>query len=229
MDADKVTVYVLQLEDGYYYVGKTTKPVDERYNEHVRGNGSAWTRLHKPINIFARYENCDVFDEDKVTKKMMMVCGIDYVRGGAYVQVELKTEHRDLIQYELDHARGACFTCHRIGHYVDDCSVNPKRKASVQVVICERCGYNHPTENCYATKTITGIPLPVGPKMSYLVNAVRAPIDEPPINQVAALSLKETPLEAPHTEKPPPKQELYTHMADLYSQLAEAHKKLSLQ
>jgi predicted GIY-YIG superfamily endonuclease len=36
------TVYVLQLEDGKYYVGKTAD-LPKRFKEHREGNGAAWT------------------------------------------------------------------------------------------------------------------------------------------------------------------------------------------
>ena len=44
-------VYVLELEDGYFYCGVTTN-LNLRYCQHFTGRGGAkWTRLHKPIRI----------------------------------------------------------------------------------------------------------------------------------------------------------------------------------
>ena len=37
------TVYALKLEQEKYYIGKTNKPMSERYQEHVDGIGSSWT------------------------------------------------------------------------------------------------------------------------------------------------------------------------------------------
>ena len=36
-------IYILKLEGGNYYVGKTDNPT-KRYQEHVEGKGSAWTK-----------------------------------------------------------------------------------------------------------------------------------------------------------------------------------------
>jgi len=37
----EVTVYVLQLENGKYYVGITARKVDQRFDEHADGHKSA--------------------------------------------------------------------------------------------------------------------------------------------------------------------------------------------
>ena len=42
-------VYVLELEDQKYYVGKSSLK-DERIQRHRNGYGSAWTKKYKPIN-----------------------------------------------------------------------------------------------------------------------------------------------------------------------------------
>jgi predicted GIY-YIG superfamily endonuclease len=45
-------IYILKLEGGKYYVGKTNN-VDQRLQQHFDGTfGSAWTRLHRPIALF---------------------------------------------------------------------------------------------------------------------------------------------------------------------------------
>ena len=40
----------LKLDEEKYYVGKSNN-VKKRYKEHITGNGSAWTRMYKPISI----------------------------------------------------------------------------------------------------------------------------------------------------------------------------------
>ena len=77
----KVTIYTLSLEDGKYYVGKTTDPVN-RIVQHYQGIGSKWTEMHRPIDLHAHFEGDD-FDEDKTVKQMMQKHGIDKVRGGS--------------------------------------------------------------------------------------------------------------------------------------------------
>ena len=67
---DKILIYVLLLNDNCYYIGKTTKHVDERFNEHMKGS-AAWTTLHTPIKIIETLNTTNPMDEDSVTKKYM--------------------------------------------------------------------------------------------------------------------------------------------------------------
>ena len=64
---EPLTIYVLQLENNKYYVGKTTQ-LDFRIQNHDNGIGSAWTKKYKPIKILKLFPNCDNYDEDKYTK-----------------------------------------------------------------------------------------------------------------------------------------------------------------
>ena len=45
-----VYIYILQLEQGKYYIGKTNNP-QFRIDSHFNFNGSAWTTKYKPIQI----------------------------------------------------------------------------------------------------------------------------------------------------------------------------------
>ena len=65
-----VYIYILQLEEGKYYVGKTNNP-QFRLEEHFNSNGSAWTKLYKPITLLELKPNCDDYDEDKITRQYM--------------------------------------------------------------------------------------------------------------------------------------------------------------
>ncbi len=80
----KQKIYVIECQQGKYYVGKS-KDVDARLSEHFTNNGSERTKLYKPIKVVGRYNNCDVFDEDKYTIKMMEKYGVNNVRGGSFV------------------------------------------------------------------------------------------------------------------------------------------------
>lgn len=80
-------IYTLELEDGKWYVGKSDDAV-KRYQQHKGGDGSAWTKLHKPVRIYEIIVGDD-FDEDKITKKLMAEHGIDNVRGGSYIKPTL--------------------------------------------------------------------------------------------------------------------------------------------
>src|SRR5579885_3378525 len=65
----KNVIYVLELENDKYYIGKAkNNTVDERIAQHFGGIGSEWFKIYKPINIKIIYHNCDDFDEDKYVK-----------------------------------------------------------------------------------------------------------------------------------------------------------------
>ena len=83
-----VFIYILELENKKYYVGKTTNP-DFRLEQHFNNSGSQWTKKYKPIKILELKSNCDDYDEDKYTKMYMDKFGINNVRGGSYVQIKL--------------------------------------------------------------------------------------------------------------------------------------------
>jgi predicted GIY-YIG superfamily endonuclease len=113
-------VYVLRLEGGHYYVGKSDN-IMNRYQQHLNGYGSAWTRKHKPISIDKTYENVSSFEEDKITKEYMSKYGIDKVRGGSYVEIELSEFHIEALKMEIWAAKDLCTQCGRPGHFVKDC------------------------------------------------------------------------------------------------------------
>ena len=114
------TIYVLCLEGGRYYVGKTNDII-ERYQQHLNGNGAAWTRKYKPISLVKTIENVSSFEEDKITKEYMAKYGIDKVRGGSYVEIELSEFHIEALKREIWSAKDLCTQCGRPGHFVKDC------------------------------------------------------------------------------------------------------------
>jgi predicted GIY-YIG superfamily endonuclease len=61
-------IYILELEQNKYYIGKTTK-IAFRLKDHFESNGAAWTRKYKPIQVQSIIADCDDFDEDKYTLK----------------------------------------------------------------------------------------------------------------------------------------------------------------
>jgi predicted GIY-YIG superfamily endonuclease len=84
----KTNIYILQLKDGKYYIGKSDN-VMKRYEEHLQGKGSKWTTMYKPISVVKVIENASPFEEDKITKEYMAKYGISNVRGGSYVSITL--------------------------------------------------------------------------------------------------------------------------------------------
>ena len=75
------SIYILKLEGGKYYIGKSGN-VERRFQDHMSGNGSVWTRLHYPIELEKVISNTSAFDEDRYVKEYMSIHGVDNVRGG---------------------------------------------------------------------------------------------------------------------------------------------------
>ena len=116
-----VGVYVLALEQGKYYVGKTYKTIQERYAEHCNGYGSGWTKRYKVLGLVEAHENCSDYDEDKYTKIYMGLYGIDNVRGGAYCRIHMPCSQVKMLRREIYNAENKCLECGSIKHYVNRC------------------------------------------------------------------------------------------------------------
>ena len=166
-------IYVLKLEHGKYYVGRSVDPI-KRYQEHLNGTGSSWTRLHEPISFLETRPEHSILDEDKLTKEYMLKYGMDHVRGGSYVTTELSAAQRTAIQTELRSAQGQCTRCGRTGHFIKDCRLpiasrgggggysarveesseeeSSEEESSDEEDGCYRCGRtSHFVRNCYAS------------------------------------------------------------------------------
>ena len=116
-------IYVLKLEDGNYYIGKSDD-VNNRYQQHLKGFGSAWTKKHRPLSLEKTIEHVSPFEEDRITKEYMSKYGIDKVRGGSYCQIDLSEFHTESLKMEIWGAKDLCSQCGRSGHFVKDCYAN---------------------------------------------------------------------------------------------------------
>ena len=137
-------IYILKLQDNNYYVGKA-KDVNKRFQEHISGNGSSWTKKYKPIEIVKVINNCSPFEEDKQVKELMSVHGIDKVRGGSYSKIELTQEEKEVLQKEIWGAKDLCNRCGNSNHFIKDCyatkDINGNKIEDTEIVvwICEHC------------------------------------------------------------------------------------------
>ena len=162
-----VFIYVLQLEDNKFYIGKTENP-QFRLNNHFNFNGSVWTKKYKPLKVLKIIPNCNNFDEDRYTKEYMSKKGINNVRGGTYCKIKLDNDEIELLKKEINGANDCCYICGSNQHFANNCDnnydniiVDKLTKQLNSLLIeqerCFRCHrIGHFANNCYATKDIHG-------------------------------------------------------------------------
>ena len=93
------SVYVLQLKEGKYYVGSTTRSVKVRFKEHTQGHGgSKFTRRYKPVSVLEYYRRVPTRylcgEEARITSEMMLKYGVNNVRGAMFSDPPEKLYHK---------------------------------------------------------------------------------------------------------------------------------------
>lgn len=116
-------IYVLQLTNSKWYVGRTTD-VTRRLREHVSGGDycPAWIKHHPVLGLHSSRVQTSPFDEEMVTKEYMLIYGIDQVRGAKYVKLRLPVEQiRELYTSFASLSHTTCQRCCRPGHVANGC------------------------------------------------------------------------------------------------------------
>ena len=125
-------IYVIACENNKFYVGRTHKNVDERFEEHLNGNGSWFTKKYKPIEIIETISDCYPTDELSITIKYMSEYGIENVRGGMFNTYFLSDLQKAFIKDEIIHSENRCSKCSERNHFIKDC----KKKS---IYLCKKC------------------------------------------------------------------------------------------
>ena len=103
------TVYVLELEDGFYYVGATSRELKIRLDEHRSGkHASKWTKRHAFKQCVGRREirTSEASGlETNITAEWMLKKGVNKVRGaGLTHDRDYTTQDADLLARTIGHA-----------------------------------------------------------------------------------------------------------------------------
>ena len=121
-----VNVYVLELKQNKYYVGKTDHTL-QRFNQHMRKNGAKWTKKYPVIDLYDFHPRMKSSDENRITREMMRKFGVANVRGGSWTKVNMTKDEIRRLESKLKH------------------------KPSVSTKSCTRCGRDsHTKAKCYA-------------------------------------------------------------------------------
>ena len=145
-----IYIYVLKLQGGKWYIGRTENP-QFRLENHFMGSGSSWTARYPPVAVHELIPGCDVFDEDKQVIKYMSQYGIDNVRGGAFANLELDSGKRELLTRMIQGATDCCYNCNISGHFARDCperewETDESEEEDMVVYACENCDREFETE-----------------------------------------------------------------------------------
>ncbi len=134
------TLYVLQLENKKWYVGKTDD-VEKRFEQHKSGKGSTWTKFHNPIKIVETRPIKSDQDENIITKEYMKKYGVVNVRGGAYTNVLMSDSEINFLQKEICSNIDACYNCGKSGHFANKCPNKEDEEESEEEVEVWCCSY----------------------------------------------------------------------------------------
>ena len=158
-----ITIYVLNLEGGFYYVGRVeggAEEVQRRFEQHCSGSGegAVWTRAHKPIDILEAKEGT-AEDEDAKVHELQRLYGEDRVRGGSYSQMKLapRRGRSELRELEARGAQSSCFKCGFKSHFAKKCRARKKVRVARPCSRCKRL--SHSEDKCFAKKSRHGLPL----------------------------------------------------------------------
>ena len=89
LDITKNYIYVLQLIEDRYYVGRTGN-ILRRIEQHFTGLGAIYTKTYKPIKVIEVSEEFTSNDERIKTIEIMEKYGWEKVRGACWCCLEIK-------------------------------------------------------------------------------------------------------------------------------------------
>jgi predicted GIY-YIG superfamily endonuclease len=123
IDLENTGIYVLALENGFFYVGKSSD-IEARLQQHFSGDGAQFTRLYRPLEeietITPRMDDLEAWERIE-TLEQALVHGIDKVRGHRFTSVHLSMQQRKCFFEEVVERYDLCRRCGRDSHMVNEC------------------------------------------------------------------------------------------------------------
>lgn len=115
-------IYILKCTNNKYYIGKTKLDVAKRYSQHLYDKSCVFTTKYPPIEIITTYKTDDSLEENNMTKKYMILYGIENVRGGSYANLELEEWQIKSLEMEFKSADDCCYKCGGKNHFAKNCN-----------------------------------------------------------------------------------------------------------
>jgi hypothetical protein len=105
-------VYVLELNNNKYYVGKTVNPnlhfnndnqtLYSNFYDEIKSCAQTWINNYKPIKLLELIHFSSEYDENRYTFKYMKKYGIDNVRGGCFCELEFDMHTRRVLEISVN-------------------------------------------------------------------------------------------------------------------------------
>lgn len=140
-----LNIYIIKCVQDKYYVGITSRKVQNRFDEHKSGGDRAakWTKKYSPIEIIKSWEISEEhrYLEDEITIRMMKIYGIDNVRGGSFCSVNFEWDEKHFLKFLIE---GTVDFTYKINEeYIRRIFYNAANT-------CEECGNEKkPDHKCY--------------------------------------------------------------------------------
>lgn len=115
-------VYVLELDDGRYYVGKSHR-IAERLRQHTEGEGAACAKGYRRrvTPLTARADDFEAWERAETLARMRRH-GIGRVRGWMYTAPDMGEAQRDHAYQQVCERFDLCRRCGREGHFAANCA-----------------------------------------------------------------------------------------------------------